>query len=212
MITVIIVLFTIVYISIPDPRITITSDKFIKALITDTDPEKYCAGEVLFKVKTREITPSEVVSVHSSVIDSTRKYARVYIVAEMKLKDGVDVGFYEAELIKEDEWEVYALRETLPKINSFSYPTKPDMGSIYEKSFSKITQGDASPLAGPARTSYKPQVGLKKEITNLQTEILYNNKLVIAKHSYIYDSRPVKSIVHYYMTSDGYKIVAIQSL
>lgn len=200
------------YTSVPDPRITMTSDKFIKALITDTDPEESCIGEVLFRVKTREITPSEVISVNSSVIDNSRSYARVYIIAEMKLEGGVDVGFYEAELIKEDGWKVYALRETMPKINSFSLPGKPDVGSVYEKSFSELSQGDISSLAGAARTAYKQQVGVKSKISNLQTEILFNNKLVVAKHSYVYDNRPVKVLAHYYKTSEGYKIVAIQAI
>lgn len=212
MIAVLAGIFILVVTAIPDPKITITSDKFIKALITDTDPEKYCIGEVLFKVKTREITPSKVISVRSSIIDCSRKYSRVYIVAEIKLKDGIDVGFYEAELIKDDEWKVYALRETMPRIDSFNLPGKPDMGSIYKESFYQFAQGDAAPLAGPARTSFKKLSGLKSEITNLQTQILFNNKLVIAQHTYNYDGRPVKVLTHYYKTSEGYKIVAIKSL
>lgn len=67
-------------------------------------------------------------------------------------------------------------------------------------------------MAGAARTAYKPQVGVKGEISDLQTEILFNNKLVVAKHSYVYDGRLVKVLAHYYMTSEGYKIVAIQAI
>lgn len=191
---------------------SISDNKFIEALITDTNPEDYCTGEVLYRVSTRQTTASEVISVNSSVIDSSRNFARVYIIAEMRLEAGVDVGFYEAELIKEDGWKVYALRETMPRVDSFSLPGKPDVGSVYEKSFSELSQGDISSLAGAARTAYKPQVGVKGEISNLQTNVLFNNKLVVAKHSYVYDGRLVKVLAHYYMTSEGYKIVAIQAI
>jgi hypothetical protein len=210
----IILVISIAYFAIPDPRINMTSGRFIKALITNTNPETYCIGEVLYRIKTREIAPAEVISIETSVIDSSRNFARVYIVAEMKLEGEADVGFYEAELIKEDGWKVYALRETMPRVNSFSLPGKPDVEGIYEKCFSQMAQGDVSLLAGPARTAYKSQPALstKPEITDLQTEILYNNKLVIAKHSYTYDQREVRVVAHYYKTSEGYKIVAIQSI
>lgn len=209
-----ILVISIAYFSIPDPRITITSNKFIEAVITDTNPEDYCTGEILYRVSTRQITASEAILVKSSIIDSSRNFARVYIIAEMKLESGVDVGFYEAELIKEDGWKVYALRETMPRADSFNLPGKPDVGNIYEKSFLEMSQGDISSLAGAAKTAYKSQPALstKPEITNLETEILYNNKLVIAKHSYIYEQREIKVLAHYYKTSEGYKVVAIQSI
>lgn len=192
------------------------SKQFINALVAGDNPDQYCTGEVLYRLKTRQIvsSESEVVSVKSTVIDKSQSYARVYIVAEMKLQDGVDVGFYEAELIKENGWKIYTLRETMPKMNSFSFPGKPDMDSIYKKSFSQISKGDITSLAGPAKTAYRSQPALnaKAEITDLETEILYNNKLVIAKHSYTYDQRKIKVLAHYYKTSEGYKIVAIQSI
>ena len=206
------VIITITILSIPDPCITTTSHNFVRALITADSPEDYCRGEVLYQVKNSTLNPAEVLDIKTIVTGNTHRYAKVYIVAEMKLQDGVDVGFYEAELVKEDKWEIYTLKETMPQIISFNLPTNPDIDNIYERCIANLSEGNSELLAGPARTAYKSQTGIKGEITGLQTEILYNNKLVIAKHTYMYGERLVKVLVHYYKTSEGYKIVSIQAL
>lgn len=210
---VLLLIAAVALIAVPDPGMTNTSNAFIKALITKKNPEKYCTGEVLYRVKTSKISPAKIISVQSTVIDSSKNYGKVYVVAEMEMDSVVDVGFYEAELIKDNGWKVFALRETMPRVNSFSLPfSAPDVGSFYKNSFSQISQGDASSLAGPARTAYQQQKGLKSEITDLKTKILYNNKVIIAVHSYIYDGRQVKVLVYYYKTTEGLKIVSIQNL
>ena len=206
------VILSVVALTVPDPRITTTSQNFIKALITAGEPEKYCCGEVLFQVKNSQLKPAESIDIKTMVTENTRNYAKVYIVAEMKLKDGVDVGFYEAELLKQDQWKVYSLKETIPQIMSFDLPVTVNVDYTFKKCVEDLSVGNTELLAGPAKTAYKVQTGVKGEITDLQTKILYNNKLVIAEHSYKYDGRPVKVLARYFKTTEGYKIVTIQAL
>lgn len=206
----------VAYNTVPDPRITIASENFIKALINNDGPEKYCTGDVLFRIKTREMFQATPLFIKTTLIDNSRNFGRVYIEAEIELPNkAIDVGFYEAELIKEDTWKVYSFRETMPRANSFSIPWNlPELDQFYKDVFKQLSQGDDSCLAGPAKTAFKSQPALETslEISALKTEILYNNKLVIAKHTYIYDQRQVKVLVHYYKTAAGYKIVSIQAI
>lgn len=206
-----------IFISLPDQAITENSEEFIVNLVENQNPEDYCLGDVLYRVATRETPTAEVLSISSLLIDHSKTFARVYIEVEMKLPgDIIDVGFYELELIKSPDWKVYSLRETMPRVQSFSWPQKDISGTIeqlYIDSFYQLSKGDISSLAGAARTAYKKQPPLKaSSISDVKTEILYNNKLVIARHSYTCDSRPVSVLVNYYDTNDGYKIVAIQSI
>ncbi|NLN49951.1 MAG: hypothetical protein GX154_12875 [Clostridiales bacterium] len=206
------IIFSISVFVIPDPRISITSRDFIEALITAEDPEKYCCGEVLYQVVNSKLEPAEALNVKTIVTENTGNYAKVYIVAEMRHSGGIDVGFYEAMLTKEDKWKVYALKETMPQIVALNLLVEPKINGLYEKCIADLAVGDADLLAGPARTAYKKQTGIKAEITDLQTETIYNNKLVIAKHSYKYDKRDVRVMVFYYPTTEGYKIVSVQAL
>ena len=206
------VIISVVVLTTPDPRITLTSYRFIEALVTDKTPEEYCCGDVLYKVKNTSSAPAEIIKTKTIVIDDTFRYARVYIEVEMKTASSVDVGFYEAELIKENNWKIYSLRETLPKVVSYSLPGHPQIGGVYKKCISNMTKGDNSLLIGPAKTAYKIPTDIGGEISNMKTEILYNNDLVVAKHVYKYDGREVKTLVHYYKTTEGYKIASIQAL
>lgn len=219
-IALIIIAFLIVggvaYNTIPDPRITATSKNFVMALINNENPEEYCTGDVLFRIKTREIFQATPISIKATLTDNSKNFGRVYIEAEIELPDkNIDVGFYEAELIKEDTWKVYSFRETMPRANSFSIPWNlPELDQFYKDVFKQLSQGDDSSLAGPAKTAFKSQPALETspEISDLKTEILYNSKLVIAKHTYIYDQRQVKVLAHYYKTTAGHKIVSIQAI
>lgn len=197
---------------IPDPRINSTSKKFIKAMIEADAPERYCCGDVLFNISNSELVPAETIGVSATILENTRSYARVYVVAEMQMADGIDVGFYEIMLFKDKAWKVYSIHETLPYTISVSLPIKPRIDGIYEKCVYQLARGDGRLLAGPARTAYQIQDGIQGEITNFKTKISYNNKLVIAQHTYKYDGRDVKVLVHYYLTTDGYKVVSIQAL
>ncbi len=202
--------------TVPDPRITATTNNFVTALLNNENPENYCTGDVLFRIKTRELSKATPVSIKTTLTDNSRDFGRVYIEAEIQLPDkSIDVGFYEAELIKDDGWKVYSFRETLPRTNSFSIPwNAPELGSFYEEVFKQLSKNNDSLLAGPAKTAFKNQPMLKTtpEIQDLTTEILYNSKLVIAKHTYTYDGRQVKVLAHYYKTVDGFKIVSMQAL
>ncbi len=195
------------------------SKQFITALVEGENPDRYCTGEVLFRVKTREIAKAEVLSISTVVIDKSRKFSRVYTEVEMLLPDkNIDVGFYEIDLIRDTEWEVFALRETLPKV-SVGVPKsnlQVLLSDTYQEYFEKISQNDSSCLAGPARTAFEKQpqkIVLTGAVSGLQTEIIFSgNKLVLARHDYHYDNRPVSVLVHHYLTEQGYKVVTVQSL
>ncbi|WP_054697531.1 hypothetical protein [Syntrophomonas palmitatica] len=204
-----------------DHTIEHTCNQFISALVENRQPVKYCSGEVLYKVKTRNIIKAKVISINTKVIDVSQKYARTYVETEIELSNGTsDVGFYEIDLFKDKEtWKVIALRETMPnfKANIIQKPGLQEaITRIYQDYFNMIGKKDTSLLAGPAKTAYEKQPQkpvLKGSIGNLQTKIVYaGKKLVIAEHEYQYDNRPVKVLVQYYLTGQGYKIVAVQLL
>lgn len=205
--------------SIPNYTVQKVSKQFITALVEGNNPEQYCIGEVLFRVKTRETSKAEVLSISTVVIDKNRKFSRVYTEVEMLLPDkNVDVGFYEIDLIRDTEWKVFALRETMPKV-SVGIPKsnlQELISDTYQEYFKKISQNDSSCLAGPARTAFEKQpqkISLTGTISRLRTEIIFSgNKLVLARHDYRYDNRSVRVLVHYYLTDQGYKVVAVQSL
>ena len=195
------------------------SKQFITALVEGDKPEQYCTGEVLFRVKTREIAKAEVLSISTVVIDKNKKFSRVYTEAKMLLPDkNIDVGFYEIDLIRDTEWKVFALRETMPKVNVGVPKSNLQelISDTYREYFEKISQNDSSCLAGPARTAFEKQpqkIALTGTISNLQTEIIFSgSKLILARHDYRYDSRSISVLVQYYLTEQGYKVVAVQSL
>ena len=205
--------------SIPNYTVQKVSKQFITALVEGENPDRYCAGEVLFRVKTRETVKAEVLSISTVVIDKNRKFSRVYCEVEMLLPDKtIDVGFYELDLFHDVKWKVFALRETMPKVGiRLPKPHLQEMISdTYQEYFKKISQNDSSCLAGPAKTAFEKQpqkIALTGTISDLQTEIIFSgNKLVLARHDYRYDNRPISVLVQYYLTEQGYKVVAVQSL
>mgnify|MGYP000991482608 CR=1 FL=1 len=134
-------------------------------------------------------------SIHRSffeIIDKNKKFSRVYTEAKMLLPDkNIDVGFYEIDLIRDTEWKVFALRETMPKVNVGVPKSNLQelISDTYREYFEKISQNDSSCLAGPARTAFEKQpqkIALTGTISNLQTEIIFSgSKLEIV---------PVKAI------------------
>lgn len=193
---------------------------FITNLAENNHPEKYCTGEALYRVKTRNTSKARVVSVSTAVLDHSGEYGRVYAEVEMVLPDKAnEVSFYELDLVKSDSWKVYAVRETLPKIANIGHPGQgpvDEIDSVYREYFAKICEGDSSLLVGPALTAYEKQpqkTKIDNLLSGLQTELIYHNgHLVVARHSYQYDNRAVKVIVHYYLTQQGYKIVSIAAI
>lgn len=205
--------------SIPNYTVQKVSKQFITALVEGDNPEQYCTGEVLFRVKTREIAKAEVLSISTVVIDKNKKFSRVYTEVEMLLPDkNIDTGFYEIDLFQDAEWKVFALRETMPKVGvGIPKPNLQELISdVYQEYFNKISQNDSSCLAGSAKTAFAKQpqkIALTGTISDLQTEIIFSgSKLVLARHDYRYDNRSVSVLVQYYLTEQGYKVVAIQSL
>lgn len=205
--------------SISNYTVQKVSKQFITALVEGDNPEQYCTGEVLFRVKTREIAKAEVLSISTVVIDKNKKFSRVYTEVEMLLPDkNIDTGFYEIDLFQDAEWKVFALRETMPKVGvGIPKPNLQELISdVYQEYFNKISQNDSSCLAGPAKTAFAKQpqkIALTGTISDLQTEIIFSgSKLVLARHDYRYDNRSVNVLVHYYLTEQGYKVVAVQSL
>lgn len=196
-----------------------TCKQFITALVEGNNPEQYCTGETLFRVKTRETSKAEVLSISTVTLDKNKNFSRIYTEVEMLLPDkNIDIGFYEIDLIRDTEWKVFALRETMPKIGvGIPKPSlQESINDTYREYFKKISQNDSSCLAGPAKTAFEKQpykAVLVGDISNLQSEIIFSgSKLVISRHDYSYDNRPVSVLVQYYLTKQGYKVVAIQSL
>ncbi len=211
---VIICLFGVLFITIPNHQAKQASTAFIRALASGDDVTPYCAGEVLYRIKTRETNKAQVIGTWAQIIDRKNVFARSYVAVELMLSDKTaDAGFYELDVIKtETGWKVINARETMPRPIGISRPwQKNNLAKQYQLLFSNPRQV----VAGPARTAFEktPTPKINDVPQGITTKIIFNgSNVVVAKHSYVFQKRKVNTLAHYYKTTQGWKIVAVQAL
>lgn len=153
-------------------------------------------------------------------------WAVVDVEAELVLADGTaDVGWYEAELVRDGEgWKVLALREVPPFLSGVSLPVwSGDVEAaktVFREYLSLLSRGkyvEAARLCvGPARVAQErqaPAIGrapVLRDVGEVSARPLWRRGRYIAiLASYWADGRPVKVTVLMYRTSQGWRIIRV---
>lgn len=204
-------------------KIELAAAEFLKSVATGDTGKINAVGEALWKIKTSDKLPkSDVLDIKFHTSNFSRKWARTKAVLELRLSDNsVTVNWYELDLIKDKRnWKVIAVREAMPIASGIGGVDDIDeLTGIFKEYCSALGEQNQNKslffLAGPARTAQERSSSRfpTGKFEQIKITPLYGTKtFAVTKASYLIDRRPVSSLISFYKTTQGWKIVAVQAL
>lgn len=205
-----------------------TADEFLCALAGGDIPEAVLVGgQVAYKLaqaRENELPRAEVTTVDTETVAASEKWARVRAIVELTLADGSpDIGWYELELINQDDWKIVNVRETVPMVagrgRRVSDKDLAETRAVFERYLSlmaagKYEQAAKECLAGPARRGQEAgasalgKATVIKDVRDLKATALYGrDKLAVVDCRYRADERPVRVLATFWRTTQGWRVV-----
>lgn len=189
---------------------------------TDTALE-YAAGQVAWNLKTNASpAAARVIDIDTDIVALGENWARLNATAELVLRDGMlDVGWYQLDMVKEENWKIIAIKETVPDIKGAVLYVKdiPEVREAFRMYLACLENGDYEEslkyLAGPAKraqeaSSFKGKV--TGRLRSLKMTPLYaRGKLAVFKANYTNDGKPVSVQVVFYKIQDEWKLVSVNT-